>query len=71
MCQTKSCVGYILALLLFYFIGNFDFGVHKNKHMFVEHMLDKQMFRYNKKTVKGLEDIETFFSKIVIKFIII
>ena len=39
--------------------------------MFIEHMLDKHVFGRDNKTMAGLEDVKTFFSKAVIKFIVI
>ena len=56
--------------MLFYFIGNFDFRENKKKHMFIEHMLDKHAFGYDNKTLAGSEDIETFFAKTIVKWII-
>ncbi len=37
--------------ILFYFIGNSDFGELKKKRMFTEHTLDKHAFEHNNKTV--------------------
>ena len=34
--------------------------------MFIEHMLDKHVFRHEKKTVIRSENIKTFFSEIII-----
>ena len=38
--------------------------------MFIEHMLDKHAFGYDNKTLAGSEDIETFFAKTIVKWII-
>ena len=51
---------------VFYFIGNSNFYESKKKHMFIEHMLDKHVFRHEKKTVIRSENIKTFFSEIII-----
>ena len=48
------------------FIGNSNFYESKKKHMFIEHMLDKHVFRHEKKTVIRSENIKTFFSEIII-----
>lgn len=52
---------------IFYFIGNFDFGKHKKKHMFIEHMSDKYVLKHGNKTKKVLEDIKTFGTSLVSK----
>lgn len=38
--------------------------------MFVEHTLDENKIEYNKKTII-LENIKTFFAKIIIKLVVI
>ena len=38
--------------------------------MFIEHTLDKHAFGYDNKTLAGSEDIETFFAKTIVKWII-
>ena len=38
--------------------------------MFIEHMLDEHVFAYDNKTMLGLEDIETFFAKTIVKWVI-
>ena len=53
-----------------YFIGNYVFGAVKKERMFIEHMLDKHAFGYDNKTLAGSEDIETFFAKTIVKWII-
>ena len=55
---------------LYFFIGNCVFGVAKKEHMFIEHMLDKHVFGHDNKTLAGSEDIETFFSKTIVKWVI-
>ena len=42
----------------------------KKERMFIEHMLDKHAFGYDNKTLAGSEDIETFFAKTIVKWII-
>ena len=54
------------AELFVSFIGNSNFYESKKKHMFIEHMLDKHVFRHEKKTVIRSENIKTFFSEIII-----
>ena len=38
--------------------------------MVIEHMLYKHVFGHDNKTLAGLEDIETFFAKTIVKWII-
>ena len=57
-------------VLLFYFIGNCVSGAAQKERMFIEHMLDKRAFGYDNKTLAGSEDIETFFAKTIVKWII-
>lgn len=38
--------------------------------MFIEHMLDKHVFGYDNKTMAGLKDIKTIFSKQIVKDIV-
>ena len=59
-----------LAAAFCTFIGNCVFGVAKKEHMFIEHMLDKHVFGHDNKTLAGSEDIETFFSKTIVKWVI-
>ena len=54
-----------------YFIGNSDLLKRKEKHMFSEHTFDRLCVRYTKQTVKDLEDIKAFLSKIAIKWVIL
>ena len=54
----------------FYFIGNCVFGAVKKERMFIERTLDKHAFGYDNKTLAGSEDIETFFAKTIVKWII-
>ena len=56
--------------MLFYFIGNSDFLKHKKKHIFIEHMLDKNVFGVHEKDGTVLEDIESVFTKTVTKRVI-
>ena len=42
----------------------------KKERMFIEHTLDKHAFGYDNKTLAGSEDIETFFAKTIVKWII-
>lgn len=38
--------------------------------MFIEHMLDKHVFGHENKMMAGLEDVKTFFPKIIVKRVI-
>lgn len=38
--------------------------------MFIEHMLDKNKIMYNKKTIIS-KNVKTFFTKIIVKLVII
>ena len=59
-----------LAELFVLFIGNCDFWENKKEHMFIEHMLDKHVFGHENKMMAGLEDVKTFFPKIIVKRVI-
>lgn len=38
--------------------------------MFIEHMFDKHVFGHENKMMAGLEDVKTFFPKIIVKRVI-
>lgn len=57
-------------VLLFYFIGNCVSGAAQKERMFIERMLDKHAFGYDDKALARSEDIETFFAKTIVKWII-
>ena len=40
--MSEGAGGVDASKTLFYFIGNSDSWKHKNKHMFIEHMLDRE-----------------------------
>ena len=46
------------------------FWVAQKEHMVIEHMLYKHVFGHDNKTLAGSEDIETFFAKTIVKWII-
>ena len=52
---------------LYFFIGNCDFFEDREKHMFVEHTLEKHVFEHENKMAPCLEDIKTFYASLVIK----
>lgn len=57
---------------LFCFIGNSDSLRHKNKHMFIEHMLDYEKSVRKKSYGYGeLKDIEPFLTIIIVKLVVV
>ena len=59
-----------VPVCFFCFIGNCVFGVSKKEHTFIERMLDERVFEHDNKTLAGSEDIETFFAKTIVKWVI-
>ena len=56
--------------ILFLLYRKLRFWVAKKEHMVIEHMLYKHVFGHDNKTLAGSEDIETFFAKTIVKWII-
>ena len=56
--------------ILFLLYRKLRFWVAKKEHMVIEHMLYKHVFGHDNKTLARSEDIETFFAKTIVKWII-
>ena len=66
--QVKNSPVFVLSFLLYRKLR--FWSSQKKERMFIEHTLDKHAFGYDNKTLAGSEDIETFFAKTIVKWII-
>lgn len=70
--MSEGAGGVDVPQALFYFIGNSDSLRHKNKHMFIEHMLDYEKSVRKKSYGYGeLKDIEPFLTIIIVKLVVV
>ena len=67
LCRSRKKSSLANSFLLY---RKLRFWVAKKEHMVIEHMLDKHVFGHDNKTLAGSEDIETFFAKTIVKWII-